>query len=316
MQRTKNRQTNSQNSDRRNDAHRQIKMFYHPDNHYQTGGYQIRTQRLVDRALNGEIFLFIEGLVEFVNSDVSSKQVDMNGVKWKGQSKYIYGVEAARNLGNWLASLKMHLSVNHKDEDVLEKMTHGLEILLLVVAIMSSGTYDKEKHSHKKWFKDLVRLTQTDGIKTNDWLSFNESILSTLKQIGGYPVGVPYSFVKETFEVNIDFVVEDKERADEILTNILYPFREREWARNIRWADAKYNDSGLECHLIVGSGHLFPLVNPIDDETLTLSAKGRRSIESMYRNIKEKRLTELLPGTIVAVTAGGDKKTTRRKRKN
>lgn len=269
-------------------------IFYHPDVHHcKTKEYLDRSQRLLNKALKGEIFLMLESVLFKDATSFPKLSILFNE---SIVSDFIWGIESPRTINNYLALLLLLYSNSKHQNTSIDQLSNGYTIMELLISIQAINSFHYAKYEDEKWYKEIVIISTfigDDDIKDTNYC-FKKINDTALRKFNGIPRGVPVEFINYVLEENLTPILNRTGKTEkEFLNYTLYTERERNWVKNINFINSKYNEKNLDVHYIVGSGHLFPMRSPNVD-----FLKIGPLLEQEYQKIEGPRLTELLPGKI------------------
>ena len=271
------------------------RVVYHLDVHYNER-QSARTEGLVQRALDGQIMLALEG----VRYSAEAIDVMFNGLMLHVESPFIMGIEDA-----YTASRCATLIIRELRKLSEQTVTRDLHIddatrILHMFVAMAALDPEVDLHDLGDTNGDLadVALILRERLTYLDWADIDMLARAAFRQKDGLPPRVNLHKVIQAAKLHLS-------RAFPLLTTeeamdyALYTQREKAWVRNIRNVGADGRFSHLELHIIVGGGHLGVL--PADFLREFFPDTTQQSFDANARHqrgLPSPRLREMLPGIV------------------
>ena len=271
----------------------EMKIVYHPDFHDDVRLFE-RTKTLVERALRGEILLGVEG---FAFSE-SSFRMFFNGYERDIKSPFVFGIEDNYSAARWAANVifltpkcdgKAGPITAHTTLRDLGDYVRTKRIVYLYVGMAAAVMGTNFEFEIIPELKNVALEIHEQNAGSS---IYSASIVASriFEKEGGLPGSV------NVFQI-LDAAERTLSNFQMTVNEVIYTKREAAWTRNVR--NAHERNPSLELHVIVGVGHLWPVLKPstyasfqgIDDTQANLIAQ-------MYSEIDGPRLLELLPGSI------------------
>ena len=144
---------------------------------------------------------------------------------------------------------------------------------------------------------DVALFLREQGMAL-DWADLHSTARAAFSRKNGIPPRANMYNVLQAAKLQLAraFPLQTRKKTMDYVT---YTQREEAWVRNIRAAGSDRLVSDLELHVIVGSGHLWPLFR----HTMQLARMGitqdkAARLDSHQRDVPGPRLLELLPGKL------------------